>query len=553
MNNRNAGFIFILALVALVIYSEGNPPVDQAAENVAATHFITAAGVRGHMEVLADDALNGREAGTDDYDVAADYVAAQYQAIGLSPLGDDGGYFQAIPFLESRLDVDSPAFALSKDGEIVTLALREDYVTGGSFGDELVTVAAPVVFAGYCIDAPIYNHNDFDGIDAGGKILACLSGAPASFETDQRAYYSSSRGKADRVAAAGGVGIISIRTPVDMDRRPWARYLPGLGTASMRWLDSEGNPYQGYNSLIASATLSLEGAQKLFALSGRDLDAIFEENANSQGQSFDTGVVATFSKRSNHRNISSSNVLGVLIGRDPRLKDEYIIYTAHLDHIGVRPSDSDDEIHNGAWDNSAGVASIIEIARAMAQMEHGPRRSVIFAAVTAEEKGLRGSSYLARNLPVPLDQVVANINVDMPVLSFPVSDITPIGAEHSTLMAAVEEAASLLGMTVTPDPLPEQVRFVRSDQLSFVLAGVPALAFKAGTTSSDPAIDGDAALQDFLDNRYHQPGDDLSQVFNEVGAERFVRAGLMLGLIVADADQRPVWVEGDFFGDLFGR
>jgi Zn-dependent M28 family amino/carboxypeptidase len=242
-------------------------------------------------------------------------------------------------------------------------------------------------------------------------------------------------------------------------------------------------------------------------------------------------------------------VLGVIRGSDPLLNDEYVIYTAHLDHIGVRAAGSADEIHNGAFDNAAGIGVILEVAEALQRLPL--RRSVIFAAVTAEEKGLQGSSYLVNNPPVPIDRLVANINIDMPYLGFPIADIEAFGAEHSTLLAAVTQATAELGLDLTPDPMPEEVRFVRSDQFSFVRKGIPALAFKAGSQSTDPAIDGKAMLQDFLKNHYHQPSDDLSLPFSAEGATRFARAAARLGFLIANDDQRPEWNPGDFFGEKF--
>ena len=264
-------------------------------------------------------------------------------------------------------------------------------------------------------------------------------------------------------------------------------------------------------------------------------------------------VDAKLERVSTQRIVPSANVVAVLRGSDPRLADEYLVYSAHLDHIGIRPADDGDEINNGAYDNAAGIGTMLQVAAAMAAMPHAPRRSVIFAAVTAEEKGLQGSSYFAKNPPLPAAQLVANINIDMPYLGFPVADIQAFGAEHSTLYSAVRAATEKMGMGLTPDPLPAEVRFVRSDQFSFVQEGIPALAFKAGSRSSDPAIDGDAMLDDFLKNHYHQASDDLDLPWSEEGAERFARTALLLGLIVADKDERPAWKENDFFGEKFAH
>ncbi|MFT7652705.1 MAG: Zn-dependent M28 family amino/carboxypeptidase, partial [Candidatus Azotimanducaceae bacterium] len=514
---------------------------------------ITGAEIRTHMEVLAADDMAGREAGTQAYERAANYVATQYESVGLKPMGDDGTYFQNINFMESRLDPTSARLSFHKQGATVPLVFRDDFTRSAGFGDTDDEASAELVFIGYGIVAPELGHDDYAGVDVEGKILVALTGAPPGFGTDQRAYYSSGRGKAALAEARGAIGRISIRTPVDQARRPWARYLPGIGSPGLRWLDTDGNPQQGFAKLRGSALLSETGTKKLFALSGHDVEALFEKHANGRTGSFDLGVSASLTRTSTQRQVSSANVVAVLEGQDPELKNEYLVYTGHLDHIGLRPGNDGDEIHNGAYDNASGVGSILSIARAMSAMPTGPRRSVIFAMVTAEEKGLRGSNYFTHNLPVPADRLVANINIDMPYLGFPVNDVHAFGAEHSTLFAPAEQATKYLGMTLTPDPSPEEVRFVRSDQFSFVLKGIPAVALKPGTMSADPAIDGKAALADFLKNHYHQSSDDLSQPFNSQAAQRFAQAGLLMGLIVADDEKRPRWLENDFFGDKFAQ
>ena len=529
------------------------PPPEPADVRDRAIQSVTGAEIRRHMIELASDEMQGREAGTEFYERAADYVVAQYRAIGLEPAGDGGTYLQEIEFFETRLVPESARMSISNGSVSEVLAFRDDFIRSGGYGAADEEITAPLLFAGHGIVAPELRHDDFAGVDARGKILVVLSGAPPGFDTDRRAFYSSSRGKAAVAVERGAVGMIVVRTPVDQARRPWARYLPGIGSPGMRWVDAVGNPYQGFAELQGSAAVSEAGAGKIFALAGHDLDAIFTKHADGRTGSFDMGISATLARSSIQRRVTSANVLGVLPGSDTALRDEYLVYTGHLDHIGLRPGKDGDDIHNGAYDNAAGIGSILEIAQAMAGMAVGPRRSVIFAAVTAEEKGLQGSSYFARNPTVPVESLVANINIDMPYLGFPVNDVHAFGAEHSTLHAPADEATRLLGMALTPDPKPEEVRFIRSDQFSFVKEGIPAIAFKAGMQSSDPAIDGEAALDDFLKNHYHQASDDLDLPYSSEGAERFARAGLVMGLIVADDDERPRWVENDFFGDKFSK
>jgi Zn-dependent M28 family amino/carboxypeptidase len=541
-----------LILVASILSCVQQAP-GTSNERDAAVEKITGLGIRAHMEVLAADDMEGREAGTAGFERAAEYVAGEFRSAGLVPLGDEGSYFQKINFFETRLVPESAIISFSNGSSRVDLIFRDDFVRSGGFGEGEEQITAPLVFVGHGIIAPEYDHDDYEGVDVQGKILVVLSGAPPQFATDQRAFYSSGSGKRMTAVERGAVGMIGLRTPVDQKRRSWARYLPGIGSPGMRWLDPAGKPHHGFPELAGSAALSEAGAAKLFDLSKHDLSKIFEKHAAGETGSFEMGVTAALGRKSIQRKVSSANVVGLLKGSDSTLQDEYIVYTAHLDHIGIRPGKDGDDIHNGAYDNSAGVASVLEIAKAMAAMEKSPRRSIIFALVTGEEKGLQGSSYFARTPPVSAEKLVANLNIDMPYLGFPVSDIEAFGAEHSTLRSSVLEATAAMDMELTPDPMPEQVRFVRSDQFSFVKEGIPALAFKAGSKSSDPKIDGSAMLSEFLKNHYHQASDDLALPFSPEGAQRFVRAALLLGLIVADKDESPEWNEDDFFGDMFAR
>ena len=517
----------------------------------AAPGATAGAAVRAHIEVLADDAMQGREAGTDGHRRAADYAAAQFAARGLDPLGDDGGYLQQIDFLETRLVPGSGSVVLHRDGVDVRLAAGDDYVQPGGFGEARESLTAPLVFAGFGIHAPEYGHDDFAGVDVAGRILVAFTGAPPQFDNDERAYYSSSTVKSEFAVERGAAGIVWIRTPIDAERLTWPRMLQSADSAGMRWMDEDGIPQEGFPELAGSAMLSDSGAARLFGMAGRDLGALFRRHLDGGTGSFDTGVAATITRESIQRRVTSPNVLALLPGGDPALRDEYVLFTAHLDHLGVAAGDEGDVIYNGAYDNAAGVATLLEVAGAMSRSS--PRRSLVFAALTAEEKGLRGSDYLARNFPVPIDRLVAVINVDMPYLGYPIADVEGFGVEHSTLHDSLLEATTGLGLALTPDPRPELVRLIRSDQFSFVRQGVPGLNLKPGSMAADPAIDGAALRAAFLTDHYHHVSDDLALPFSEQGAARFVRLVADFGTIVANEDARPRWREGDFFGRRFGH
>lgn len=517
-----------------------------------AMQSIRSGGIRAHMEALSTDAMEGRETGTPGFERAARYVADTFAKIGIPPLSATG-YDQPIDFFETRLVPASAQLSLQRDGKQIQLNFRDDFIRGGGFGTAAESVTADLVFVGHGIIAPEYEHDDYAGIDARGKILVVLSGAPPHFATDQRAFYSSSSGKAALAVTRGAVGILTVRTPVDEKRRPWERLLPGIGAPAMRWQDANGRPFDAHPELVGDATLSRAGAQQLFDLANRDLAAIFAAHAGGATGSFALGVRASLARTSKQRTARSMNVVGVLRGSDPQLATEYVVFTAHLDHLGIRPSEDGDTIHNGAYDNAASVAAMLEIAAAMRTLPVPPKRSVIFAALTAEEMGQQGSSYFVENPPVPIERIVANINIDMPYFAYPIADIEAFGADHSTLYAALEKATAQVGVALSPDSKPEEVRFIRSDQFSFVKRGIPAVALKPGQRSSDPQYDGAAMLSEFLSRHYHRSSDEIDLPYSPEGAERFVRTGFLTVCLVADEVARPQWNPGDFFGTKFRR
>lgn len=543
------GVVLVTSVVGLV---QSGCRANDAAPYASVPDAVSGTRIRGHMEALAADDMQGREAGTAGHRKSAAYVAAEFYKIGLIPLGHHNTYFQRIDFLETRLVENSAAFVLHRGDMETPLEFGTDFVLTGGFGGEESPVTAPLVFVGFGIRAPEYGHDDFAAVDVKGKILVELTGAPPGFTNDERAYYSSGSGKQALAVELGAVGIVTIRTPVDRQRLTWPRVLRSAASPGMRWLEPDGAPHDGYPELTGNAMLGDSGAEKLFRLAGRELDELFEHHAAGGTGSFELGVSATVTRRSARRRVSSPNVLALLPGSDDQLRDEYVLFTAHLDHLGTVHGETGDDIYNGAYDNAAGVATVIEVAGALAGLSPAPRRSLIFAAVTAEEKGLRGSDFLAHNPPVVIDDIVANINIDMPYLGYPIADVEGFGVEHSTLHDALVRATGELDITLSPDRRPELVRLIRSDQFSFVRQGVPGLNLKPGSRSSDPAIDGEALRGAFLSDHYHGPSDDLALPFSEAGAAQFARVAVMLGLIVANDDLPPKWKDGDFFGERYG-
>jgi hypothetical protein len=524
--------------------SDARPPTNDS-------RVIDSRAIAAHIRFLASDALEGRETGMRGFEVAAEYVRAQFEAIGLTPLRDD--WFQRFALRTAALD--EKASSLSLNG--TPLTIRKDFLLRPDFARENVSVDASLVLAGFGVTAPALHHDDYAGIDARGKIVIILSGAPKPFPSDQRAYYSSSDVKRQNAAAHGAVGMLTISTTTDEARSPFEKRAKQSGILPMTYLDSNGKPVDVIEAIAGSASLNKQIAESLFSNATMPLDRVLADAENGVAHSFALQGTASIKTVTRFSEVRSENIIGVLRGSDPALRDEYVVVSAHLDHLGNHPQadGSDgltDALYNGAYDNASGIASLIEIARALAAGPR-PKRSVLFLALTGEEKGEQGSEYFVHFPAVPARQIVADVNMDMFLMIYPVADLVPLGGEHSTLGAAAATAAHASGFDVSPDPYPEEVRFIRSDQYSFVKAGIPAIHLKPGNKSSDPSVDGAKMTREWLRNVYHSPRDDMSQRFDFASGARYAETNLRLVRAIANAAQRPTWTKGDFFRETFGR
>ena len=481
------------------------------------------------------------------FDVAAEYVRAQFETIGLQPLHDD--WFQRFALRAATLDEEQSS--LNINGK--QLVIRKDFLLRPDFAKENVSIEAPLVVAGFGVTAPELHHDDYQGIDARGRIVVILSGAPKPFPSDQRAYYSSTDVKRHNAAANGAVGMITITTTTDEARNPFEKRARQSGIVPMTYLDAAGKPVDVIESLRGSASLSREAAQQLFAGAAIPFDRLLTDAETGVAHSFALNATAAIKTVTRFSQVQSANIIGVLPGSDAKLRDEYVVVSAHLDHLGNHPpADGSDGLYNGAYDNGSGIACLIEIARNLAASPR-PKRSVLFVALTGEEKGEQGSEYFVHFPPVPARQLVADVNMDMFLMIYPVADVVPLGGKHSSLGAMAATAAHAVGFDVSPDPYPEEVRFIRSDQYSFVKAGIPAVHIKPGNKSTDPSIDGAKLTRDWLRTIYHSPKDDLSQKFDFASGARYAETNMRLVKAIANAPQRPEWTKGDFFGETFGR
>lgn len=494
-----------------------------------------------HIQVLADDKMEGRNTGSEGHKRAALYVAEQFDNAGLAPAGTSG-YMQAMKFNVAQIDESQCSLAVAKKvknaWKTTPLKLGEDAVLGARDG-LAPTIDAPAVFVGYGLAIPESDYDDFKGLDLKGKILVTLAGGPANIPSALRAHYSSASERWKAMEKTGASGLVTILNPRSMDI-PWPRLALARFGPTMSIADPAFEEMQG---LKFSARINPEHADKILGDSGTSLADLLQLVDNRLPlPKFPLNLNFRAKVAIKHSQVESQNVIGVLAGSDLKLKSEYVVFSAHLDHVGVGEPINGDKIYNGAMDDASGVASLIEIANMMKKTK--PKRSVLFVTVTGEEKGLLGSRYFSVNPTVPKQNIVADINMDMFLPLFPLRYLEVQGLGESTLGADIREICQKAGVEVQADKEPDRNLFIRSDQYSFIKQGVPALAFKFGYLPGSPE---EATAKNWLKNRYHAPSDDLSQPVDKAAAAQFNRILLDLGTKVANAKDRPKWNDNSFF------
>ncbi len=484
-----------------------------------------------HVQVLADDSLKGRETGSAGHESASRYIAAQFQKAGLQPAGTDG-WFQRVRFVESWVLADRVSLALNEGGAWSPLALGRDLriTPRPSTGN----VNAPLVFAGYGLSLPQAGVDELSGLDVRGKIVVYVNAVPKGLSGPLQAHGSRSRWVA--MQRGGAVGAIAV----------------GLGDA---WNPSAP---QGATVSLADAALDDAAGQRIFgtaspALAARlfagsaiawdSVRAIAARGAPLPGGALTTSLRATLPTRK--RNFTSPNVVGILPGTDAALRDEIVVYTAHSDHVGTSktPAPGTDSIFNGAMDNASGTATLIETARLVAA-RGGNKRTVAFVAVTGEEKGLLGSRYFAAHPSFKRGTVVADLNTDMFLPLVPLTGVFAYGYDESDLADDLDAAVKERGLAVFPDPQPEENRFVRSDQYSFIRVGIPALAFKVGYRPGTPE---EKTWLAWVRDHYHKVSDDTTQPIDFGAAAAFNALYAELAMRVANRTTRPAWRANSFF------
>ncbi len=490
-----------------------------------------------HIARLADDSMRGREAGSPEHREAADYVAARFAEAGLEPAGANGTFLQPVRFTTRRIVEQQSSLALVRNGTPEPLVLGE-HATIGVRISPAPELEAPLVFVGYGLVVPTVGRNDLEGMDLKGKVVVYLSGAPADIPAATSAHFQSTRWMSMR--DAGAVGTIEIRNPRANDV-PWERYKLARFNQQVTLADETLEENHGQR---LQATFNPAHADLLFAGTGHTIAEVMQlAGANRPLPRFEIPVSVRSRVAATTSGIESHNVAGLLRGADERLREEYVVVSAHLDHTGVGRPIAGDSIYNGAMDNASGIATLIETARAIVSGPR-PKRSIVFVAVTAEEKGLLGSKYYAGRPTVPAAKVVANLNTDMFLPLVPFTGVIANGLEESDLADDLRRVGSALGVRVLTDPEPERRSFVRSDQYSFIKRGVPALSLKVGFDRDTPEHE---VIKRWRAERYHAPSDDLSQPVNRETAVAFNRLYARLLTEVANRPTRPRWNSDSFF------
>jgi hypothetical protein len=498
-----------------------------------------------HVEYLADDQLEGRETGTPGFASAADYVEKQFREAGLQPAGTKG-FRQMVAFQALQVDETQSHWEIEREHRYIPIELGTDAVVGAGPGAG-EPINAQAVFVGYGFAAPERGFNEFAGLDLKGKLAVIVQGRPSSIPGPISTFYEAAEERWKALKQAGAVGYITVASP--KLSLPWERIVAGRKKPKLfvdePALDDE-------NGLKFHAIINPEHAEKFFAGSGHTLGEL--QSLADAGQPLPkfplAGTYHVQIAMQKLPELKAPNIIGVLHGSDPNLSREYVVVSAHLDHLGIGEPINGDKIYHGAMDNASGSASLIEIAKALGQSAPRPQRSVLFLSLTGEEEGMLGSRYFVAHPTVPLGEIVAAINMDMYLPLFPLRYLEVQGLGESTLGNDIRAVAQRNDVEVQFDKQPPENRFIRSDQASFVKRGIPGLAFKFGWL---PGSAEEKSFNEWIHARYHAPSDDLAQPVDIAAAAKFTYIIGQLVSRVADAKARPSWYEESFYAHLDKR
>ena len=513
---------------------------------IAAMQTINPERIRAHVRFLSHDLLEGRGTGQRGGDIAAEYIGTQFALYGLKPAGDNGTYLQKVPLVGVTTQPET-TFSLAPDnGAAMNLKTMDQYVAFNETQQAESNVDAPILFVGYGIEAPEYHWDDYKGVDVRGKVLLMLVNEPPSedvnfFKGRALTYYGRWTYKYEEAARKGAVGVILVHQ-TEMASYPW-EVVRNSNSGERSYLKAEGAP-----KLTVASWVQFDVAKQLAGSAGMDLDKMMMDARSRDFHPVDLHVRLKAHVVSKIRPFASNNVVAILPGSDPRLKAEAVLYTAHYDHLGIRPDMAGDNIYNGADDNATGCGILLEIAHGFSTAAKPPARSIIFASVTAEEQGLLGSEYLGKHPPVPAGKIALDLNYDdLPPLGAP-EDVEVSGAERTTFYPSVLATAAEFRLQIRPDSHPEAGYYYRSDHFSLAHVGIPAFSVSEGVKykGHDEAW-GMQQAEEYTDKHYHQPSDEYHPEMNFIGDAAMARFGLALGWEAASQPRLVGWQKGDEF------
>jgi Zn-dependent M28 family amino/carboxypeptidase len=525
--------LVVLALLSTALVAQNSSPSAMAAPSFDGKSWW------GYVKVLADDNMEGRETGSEGLRKAQAYIVEQLKSDGLQPAGSNG-FYQPVKLVSRQIDESASSLTLVRNGKDEPLVLGQDAMFSTRV-DLAPEVDAPLVFVGYGLSVPEKDYDDFAGLDLKGKVAVMISGSPSEMPSALASHYQSMAERAKALRAAGVVGVVSIPNPASMDI-PWSRMTLARTRPSMALADPSLNESQGVKLLVV---FNPADADKLFEGSPYEFQQLADlAKERKPLPRFALGCSIKARAKVIQKDVESDNIVAKLPGSDPKLKDEYVVLSAHIDHLGIGEPINGDRIYNGAMDNGSGSALILDVAKSLQQSQAKPKRSLLFVWVTAEEKGLLGSKYFASNPTVPKSAIVADINTDMFLPIYPLKLLTVYGLDESSLGGMVKQVAQQEGVQVQTDPEPLRNAFIRSDQYSFIRQGIPAVAMSVGYRPGTPEA---AAHKKWLTERYHAPSDDINQPVDLAAAGNFEDIVQGLAVKVADDPQRPQWSSDSFF------
>ena len=534
--------VILISLVVLAQPPSALPPAAQKAMNA-----VEAEKIRATVKYLSDDTLQGRGTGQRGGDMAADWIALQFKSYGLIPAGDAGTYFQEVRFLGVTTDPKQSQFTfVPKSGAEITLKFADDYVATDHTHAAKSEIDAPLVFVGYGINAPEYKWDDYKGADVKGKVLLMLVNEPESddqnfFKGRALTYYGRWTYKYEEAARRGAVGVVLVHK-TEMASYGWEVVRNSWG-GETSLLQDDKDP-----KLKSAGWIQLEVARKLAQAAGMDLNKMLQDAGSRSFKPVELPVRVKETIVSRVRPFMSRNVVGKVRGSDPKLEQQAVLYTAHYDHLGIHPDEPGDNIYNGAADNATGCGILLELARVFAAAEEKPKRTMIFASVTAEEQVLLGSKYLGQHPPVPAQNISLNLNYD---------DVQPLGepqhlvvsgAERTSVYPLVQRIAKDFGMAIQPDNHPEAGHYYRSDHFSLARVGVPAFSVNEGALFKGHDLAwGEEKQRDYVAHRYHQPSDEYRPDMDFSADAKIAKFGLALGWETANQPDLASWQPGDEF------